>query len=71
MLLQKRIDRAMDWLKEKTTKDKAGKPATEGEVHLEKGDMPAMILSAMLIFLPIALLVLVVLSFVSGFWALL
>lgn len=54
-MLQKRIERGMQWLKERRVlRDDAE------EMPVEKGDVRAMIVSAMLFILPVALLALLV-----------
>lgn len=45
MLMQKKLDRAMGWLKSKTKDEEA--------VNLEKNDLLAMIIAAIVVFSPI------------------
>lgn len=61
MLFQKSIDRALGWLKNRKGEQNKG----EEEVSLEKGDLFAMVFSAMIVILPIALIVLVVISLIG------
>lgn len=88
MLLQGKIDRAMNWLKEKNNLEKSNNKehinefpegnsediysfdpkaewkAQEEEIKLEKGDIPALIISALLVFGPIFLALIAILIFV-------
>lgn len=64
MLMQKKVERAMKWLKDK----RARQSPEEDTIHLEKNDVKAMTISAYLVFLPIALVVLLVLSIIGGIW---
>lgn len=64
MLMQKKVERAMKWLKDK----RAHQSPEEDTIHLEKNDVKAMTISAYLVFLPIALVVLLVLSIIGGIW---
>lgn len=70
MILQKKVERAMALVKERRAQRDAGNPETLDDTTLEKGDRFAMILSAMMVFLPVALVVLLVLVLVAGllFW---
>lgn len=78
MLFQKKIDRAQKWLKDQSAPEehpayageKGDLPSMEElkaegreEFHLEKGDIPAMLLAAF----PIVLICLVVLLAICGF----
>ncbi len=72
MLFQRRVDRAFQWLKQRTGNDKQPEASGEGdlpsveelraeaqeEMELEKGDLFAMILSALIVILPVCLLAL-------------
>jgi hypothetical protein len=51
MMLQKRVERVMEWLKVKN-KSKG----VEEDIELEKKDILAIIISAFIVFLPIILL---------------
>ena len=70
MLFQKRIKRAFDYLEEKKNTEaemnpeafqEDAKPSFKDE--LEKGDIPAMLISAVLVILPVAIIVLLVIVF--------
>lgn len=61
MLFQKSINRAMEWLRSRRGEE----PQGEDKVSLEKGDVFAMVVSAMIVILPIALIVLVVISLIA------
>lgn len=78
MILQEKIDRAMEWLKNKN-KNEYGSSTSElgdydpkaewlaeesNKIHLEKGDFLAMLLSAAIIFGPILLILFLILVFV-------
>lgn len=72
MLFQKKVDRAMEYsakrAAEQSKREEEYDPKAMreqesiGEV-MEKGDLAAIILSAMLVFLPIALIVLLIICF--------
>jgi len=87
MLLQRKIDRAMNWLKEKNNLEKSNSEdysnklpddnsdlysfdpkaewkAQEENIKLEKGDIPALIISALIVFGPIFLVLIGILMFV-------
>lgn len=49
MIFQKKVDRAMEWLKNKNKKDENH----EEELKLEKNDLFAIIISALLVFVPL------------------
>ena len=55
MIFQKKIDRAMEWLK-KRNKEKDIKIGQDDELNLEKNDLLAIIISAFIVFLPILLI---------------
>lgn len=59
MMFQKKIDRAMDWLKDKN-KDKEKRQyddyMEDDYIELEKGDRLAMFISAVLVFGPVFLI---------------
>ena len=63
MMLQKRIDRAMDWLK-KQNKSNEELEKNEEYVELEKNDMLALFISSLLVFGPIVLVLIGII-----FWA--
>lgn len=64
MFLQRKINRAMKYQKEqKEASEQQPLPQDKDELHLEKKDRLAMYLSAMLVIMPVAIVVLLVLSF--------
>ena len=63
MLFQKRIDRAMRYQKERNEAAELKKPTEEDKDAVSKKDHFAMILSAMLVILPVAILILFVIAF--------
>lgn len=63
MLFQKRIDRAMRYQKERNEAAELKKPTEEAKDAVSKKDLFAMILSAMLVILPVAILILFVIAF--------
>lgn len=63
MLFQKRIDRAMRYQKERNEAAELKKPTEEDKDAVSKKDFFAMILSAMLVILPVAILILFVIAF--------
>lgn len=63
MLFQKRIDRAMRYQKERNEAAELKKPTEEDKDTVSKKDLFAMILSAMLVILPVAILILFVIAF--------
>lgn len=75
MLFQRRVDRAFDYMKKQTGKDSPPSaeeydPKSETEKPelsdvMEKGDLPAMILSALLIIVPLCLVVLLAIVGIS------
>jgi hypothetical protein len=69
MMLQKRIERVFTNLREKSAERKSRSPQNE-EIYLEKGDKLAMILSALLVIVPVALVVLLIMVGVAALWAL-
>jgi hypothetical protein len=60
MLFQKRVDRAMRYQKER---NEAAEQTEEDKDAVSKKDLLAMILSAMLVILPVAILVLLGIAF--------
>lgn len=60
MMLQKKLERAMDWLKGKS----GNQEQIEDNLNLEKEDVLAIIISALLVFGPILLILLLIM-----FWA--
>lgn len=63
MLFQKRVDRAMRYQKERNEAVEQKKPTEEDKNAVSKKDLLAMILSAMLVILPVAILVLLGIAF--------
>ena len=63
MLFQKRVDRAMRFQKERNEQAELKKPTEEDMDKVSKKDLLAMILSASLVILPVATLVLLVIAF--------
>lgn len=63
MLFQKRVDRAMRYQKEWNEAAEQKKPTEEDKDAVSKKDLLAMILSAMLVILPVAILVLLGIAF--------
>jgi len=63
MLFQKRVDRAMRYQKERNETAEQKKPTEEDKDAVSKKDLLAMILSAMLVILPVAILVLLGIAF--------
>ena len=63
MLFQKRVDRAMRYQKERNEAAEQKKPTEEDKDAVSKMDLLAMILSAMLVILPVAILVLLGIAF--------
>lgn len=55
-MFQKKIDRAMDWLKEKNKTNEIEEKYQEDYIELEKGDRLAIFISAILVFGPIFLI---------------
>ena len=63
MLFQKRVDRAMRYQKERNEAAEQKKPTEEDKNAVSKKDLLAMSLSAMLVILPVAILILFVIAF--------
>ena len=63
MLFQKRVDRAMRYQKEQNEAAELKKPTEEDKDTVSKKDLFAMILSAMLVILPVAILILFAIAF--------
>lgn len=57
MLFQKKLDRAMDWLKDKSINE----VENEENIEIEKSDLPALFISALLVFGPIILILFLIL----------
>lgn len=68
MLFQRKVDRAMRLQKEENEKvQREHLPEDKEKIPLEKNDTWAMILSAWLVFLPIAIVILLVIAFGAYF----
>ncbi len=67
MFFQKRIDRAMKLSEERKNREPVCDKLTvdENSNQTEKGDLPAMIISALLVFIPAALAVLLIMAAIS------
>ena len=66
MMFQKKVDRAMKWLKEKSNKNLDElEPKEYDNIELEKNDFLALIISALMVFGPIILILIIILR-----WAL-
>ena len=63
MLFQKKVDRAMRYQKGRNETAEQKKPTEEDKDAVSKKDLLAMILSAMLVILPVAILVLLGIAF--------
>ena len=63
MLFRKRVDRAMRFQKERNEAAELKKPTEEDKDAVSKKDLFAMILSAMLVILPVAILILFAIAF--------
>jgi len=57
MMFQKKLDRAMDWIKNSNEDNEQDRTTLE----LEKMDIPAIIISALLVFSPIFLILILIL----------
>lgn len=65
-MFQKKVDRAMKWLKEKSNKNLDElEPKEYNNIELEKNDFLALIISALMVFGPIILILIIILR-----WAL-
>ena len=68
MLFQRKVDRAMRLQKEENDRiDREHLPEDKDKIQLEKKDTWAMILSAWLVFMPIALVILLGIAFGAYF----
>ena len=64
MFLQKKVDRAFKWLKEKNKlqdHSEENKEWEENDIELEKEDILAIVLSALIVFGPIFLVLIIIL----------
>lgn len=69
MILQKRVERALNHLREKSEARK-GYDTPHEEISLERWDKLAMILSALLVIVPAALVVLLIMVGAAALWML-
>jgi hypothetical protein len=60
-MLQKKLDRAMEWLKNRSVSD----DPLEEKLELEGKDIIAIIISALIVFLPILFVLLLILFWVA------
>ena len=67
MLFQKKVDRAMRFQKERNEQTQQQKPTPEEQETVSRKDRFAMVLSALLVILPVAIVVLCVIAFGSYF----
>ena len=67
MIFQRKVDRVMRYQKERNEQADIKKPTEEDKDKLSKKDLLAMILSAGLVILPVAALVLLAIAFGSYF----
>lgn len=67
MLFKGKVDRAMRLQKERNEAAELRKPTDEEKDEVSKKDVLAMILSALLVILPVALLILLFIAFVPYF----
>ena len=67
MIFQRKVDRAMRYQKERNEQADIKTPTEEDKDKLSKKDLLAMILSAGLVILPVAALVLLAIAFGSYF----
>ncbi|NLW20262.1 MAG: hypothetical protein GXY84_02685 [Clostridiales bacterium] len=69
MMFRKRLRRTMEWTSaRRAQREEDSQDSRTEALPVEKGDLAAMTLSALALFLPIALLVLVVMVLVAGIW---
>ena len=68
MILGHRFERAMALMKERKALREQNLPAGQEELPLEKGDLLAMTLSALLVIMPVVLVVLLVMVLIAGLW---
>lgn len=68
MLFKRKVDRAMDLQKEENEKaERQHLPENPDDLHLEKKDTLAMILSAFLVIMPVAIVVVLIIAFGAYF----
>ena len=68
MLFKRKVDRAMDLQKEQNEKaERQHLPENPDDLHFEKKDTLAMILSAFLVIMPVAIVVVLIIAFGAYF----
>lgn len=68
MIFQRRYDKQMQHVREQRGESETLAERSNLENVLEKGDVPAMIISALLVIVPVCLLVLIVVSLAGYFF---
>ena len=68
MIFQRRYDKQMQRVREQRGESETLAERSKLENVLEKGDVPAMIISALLVIVPVCLLVLIVVSLAGYFF---
>ena len=68
MIFQRRYDKQMQHVREQRGESETLAERSKLENGLEKGDVPAMIISALLVIVPVCLLVLIVVSLAGYFF---
>lgn len=68
MIFQRRYDKQMQHVREQRGESETLAERSKLENVLEKGDVPAMIISALLVIVPVCLLVLIVVSLAGYFF---
>ena len=68
MIFQRRYDKQMQRVREQRGKDETLAERSKLENVLEKGDVPAMIISALLVIVPVCLVVLIIVSLAGYFF---
>jgi len=61
MMLQKKLERAMNWLNKKNSPDIDYSENNEENLELEKNDILALIISTLIVFGPIILVLIIIL----------
>ena len=65
MLFRSRFDKKIEHIKDKNSGSKRAYDVEDVRNVMEKGDLPAMIISALLVILPVALIFLLLISFIG------
>ena len=68
MIFQRRYDKQMQHVREQRGESETLAERSKLENVLEKGDVPAMIISALMVIVPVCLLVLIVVSLAGYFF---